>query len=80
MLHLNWNADETGLLTQSAGGDGFLMWMVLRALHFNGSGFFWNAGFYLNAKDAMFFAKCAKMLCVSGFGTQIEEIEVIFKI
>ena len=23
-LRLNWNADDTGLLTQSAGGDGFL--------------------------------------------------------
>ncbi|NHM04100.1 hypothetical protein [Flavobacterium celericrescens] len=24
---------------QSAGGDGFLMWMVLRALHLDGGGF-----------------------------------------
>lgn len=24
-LRLNWNADETGLLAQSAGGGGFLM-------------------------------------------------------
>ena len=52
-LHLIWHADVTDLLAQSAYGDRFLKWMVLRTLHLDDSGF---------------------------FGTQIEEIEVIFKI
>jgi hypothetical protein len=33
------HADDTGLLAQSAGGGGFLMWMVLRVLHLDDDGF-----------------------------------------
>ena len=37
-LERGWN----GFALQIAGGDGFLMWMVLRALHLDGYGFFRN--------------------------------------
>ena len=39
-LHLIWHADVTDLLAQSADGDRFLKWMVLRTLHLDDSGFF----------------------------------------